>query len=270
LASSLVQGLLRAGYPPQALWGCNRGDPARLRAFAAQGLVCTQDKAAVCAAAPLLLLLVKPKDAPAALQELAPHLRDHHVLVSCMAAVPLDVIERALGGRPRVLRAMPNIASAVGQSATALAVGRFAEPADVQATLALWRHLGGVTLLEESALDAATAVCGSGPAYVFLLMEALAEAALRQGLPPAAVPAMVRQTVLGAAQLAAEGPRTPQDLRAAVSSKGGTTEAATEVLEAAGFRQALAAAVQAAVQRSRTLSLVWQQGGPEAAAASEG
>ena len=263
LAGFLADGLLAAGWPPAALWMCNRGDDARLLRFAGAGVHVTRAKAEVCGRAAMLLILVKPKDAPATLAELAPLLRPEHLVVSCMAGIPAAFIEAGLGGRPRVLRAMPNIGSAARASVTGLAPGRYADAADVDRATGVLQAVGMVAPVQESAMDAFTAVCGSGPAYVFLLMEALAAVAADLGLRGPLAQRMIVQTVLGAAQVAAASERPPEELRAGVSSRGGTTMAAVEVLEAAGFRQALGEAVRRAAARSRELGLAWASLPPE-------
>ncbi len=257
LAQALVRGLLASGFPAGGLWVTNRTDPVRLQRFAAVG-VRTGDKAAVTAAADLLVLLVKPKDAAATLAELRPLVRPGHRILSCMAGISTAFIEQALGGEPAVLRAMPNVAAAVRASATALATGRFANERDAAAAGTLLRAVGDVVRVPEEALHAATAVAGSGPAYVFLLMEAMAEAAQGVGLPQAIAGQLVGQTLLGAARLAAESGQSPAELREAVTSPGGTTMAGLAVLREAGFREALVAAVGAAERRSRELGRQWQ------------
>ena len=258
LADALVGGLLAAGFPRQCLWVTNRGNTARLDRFASAGLRTTRDKAELAARVAMLVLLVKPKDALSTLAELRAWLRPGHCVLSCMAGISTAFIEEALGGAPRVLRAMPNIGSAVRSSATALATGRFADEGDATVATELLQAVGEVVRVPESMLDAVTALAGSGPAYVYLLMEAMAEAAATLGLPEAVARRLIPQTVFGAARLARESEQTPAELRAAVSSPGGTTVAGVRVLEDAGFRQALVAAVGAAAARSRELGRQWQ------------
>jgi pyrroline-5-carboxylate reductase len=258
LADALVGGLLAAGLPPHRLWVAYRSPGPRVERFRAAGLHVTQDKAEVAAAARTLVLLVKPADAAAALAELRDLVRPDHRILSCMAGVSTAYIEGALGGqRTRVLRAMPNLGAAVGASATALAAGRFADAEDRQAARELLAALGDVVEVDEDLMDAVTAVAGSGPAYVYYLMEALGDAARALDLPAAVARRLILQTVFGAAKLALESGRPPADLRQAVSSPGGTTVAALEVLEACGFRGAVEAAVRRAAQRSRELGRQW-------------
>ena len=257
LADALVGGLLAAGFPPQRLWVTNRADAARLDRFRDAGLHTTRDKAELAAAADMLVLLVKPKDAGSTLDQWRGWIGPHHRVLSCMAGISTSFIENALDGPPRVLRAMPNIGSAVRSSATALATGRFAGEADVADATELLQAVGDVVRVEEGMLDAVTALAGSGPAYVYLLMEGMAQAAAAVGLPDAVARRLILQTVFGAARLALESDQPPAELREAVSSPGGTTVAGIRVLEDAGFREALVAAVSAAAARSRELGRQW-------------
>jgi len=258
LAGALVDGLVAAGMPPGRLWITNRSDGERLARFRGLGLQTTEDKAELVAAADLLVLLVKPKDAKTALAELAGCIGPRHRVLSCMAGISTAFVEGALGNHPRVLRAMPNIGSAVRTSATALVAGHFALPADMRDATGLLAAVGDVVPVEEGMMDAVTAVAGSGPAYVYLLMEALAEAAAAVGLPEAIASRLILQTVVGAAKYAVASGDGPAVLRRAVSSPGGTTVAGIAALEAGGFRQTMAAAVTAATERSRELGRPWE------------
>lgn len=253
LAGALSRGLVAAGRDPSRLAVCNRSGVG-LERFRRLGLTTTQDKAAIAAHATTLVLLVKPKDAVTALGELAPHLDpDRHRLLSCVAGLATDSIERALPAGMRVMRAMPNVAAEVRASATALAAGRHASPRDLDAATSLLEAVGSVVVVPERLLDPVTAVAGSGPAYFFLLMESLQEAAASLGLPPTIAEQLVRQTALGAAQLAAGSARTPAALRESVTSPGGTTAAALEVLGAGGFGALIGDAVRRAAVRAAEL-----------------
>ncbi len=256
LAGALVRGLVAAGLDPGRLWVCNRGGQG-LDHYRRLGAHATRSKQEVAAAANHLLLLVKPKDAPQALAELAPHFHTDHRLLSCVAGLPTAYLEQALGPGARVLRAMPNVAAEVRASATGLAAGLHALPGDVDAAHQLLEAVGTVVVVPESRLDAVTAVAGSGPAYIFLLMEAMLEAARTLDLPPGTAEQLVRQTALGAALLADHAGRTPGALRESVTSPGGTTEAALAVLRDAGFTGLVGDALRRAAVRSAELGRAW-------------
>jgi pyrroline-5-carboxylate reductase len=160
------------------------------------------------------------------------------------------------------VRAMPNTPALVGEGITGYAAGAAASPEDVAAAAAVLGAIGETVAVEEAELDAVTAVSGSGPAYVFLLTEALAEAARAEGLEPDAADRLARQTVIGAGALMASEPTAPDELRRRVTSPNGTTEAALRSFEQDGFRRIVRSAVGAARRRSEELGA--PAGGPDA------
>ncbi len=174
-------------------------------------------------------------------------------LVSIAAGVSTQSLESAAGTHLPVVRAMPNTPALVGVGAAAIAGGRHCGEADLEWAESVLGAVGTVVRVPESALDAVTGLSGSGPAYVFLVAEALVDAGVTAGLPRATADALVRQTLLGAASLLADGDDTPEMLRAAVTSPGGTTAAGLRVLEERATRAAFIDAVLAATARSREL-----------------
>jgi pyrroline-5-carboxylate reductase len=197
------------------------------------------------------VLAVKPQDAEAACRALA-EARPLRVL-SVVAGLRLVRLEEWLGGGTAVVRAMPNTPALLGAGASALAPGKAAGEDDLAWAEAILAAVGKVTRLPESLLDAVTGLSGSGPAYVFLVAEALIDAGVAVGLTAGVSRDLVVQTLLGAARMLAETGETPGALRDAVTSPGGTTAAGLSVLEAKGLRGALAEAVAAATARSKQL-----------------
>ena len=259
LATALVDGWLAAGWAPRGLWVTNRGDAQRLERMRAAGLRVTRDRSELLAAVDVVVLLCKPGAATEALAEIAPHWRPRHLLLSCLAGVPTSFLERGLGAvpRPRVIRAMPNIAASVRASATAFAAGRHARPADLEVAATLLSAMGDAWQVAESTMDAVTAVAGSGPAYVFRFLEALTRAAVAAGLPADLAGPLVLRTVEGAARLALHDPRPPATLRAAVSSPGGTTLAGLTALDDGDLDALMAEAVARAQARSIAMGQQW-------------
>jgi pyrroline-5-carboxylate reductase len=202
--------------------------------------------------AEVLVLAVKPGDAVAALERCAEVLPDGALVVSIAAGVTLAALEAAAPGRP-IVRAMPNTGALVGKGAAAIAPGRAATELDLEVAERVLGSVGIVVRVPEGQLDAVTGLSGSGPAYVFLVAEALIEAGVLVGLSREVSDQLVRQTVLGAAALLTEGGESPEALRAAVTSPGGTTAAGLQVLESHGVRAALLEAVAAATRRSNEL-----------------
>ncbi len=234
-------------------------------AFAAMGFLTFENAAAAARAADGLgpsramwLLAVKPQVFASVAGELASAQLDanERTTVSIMAGLTTERICAALACEPStVVRTMPNLGATVGRGVTAIAEDSGANPESVSAAGRLMRSLGSlVEPMPEAMIDAFTAVAGSGPAYVFYLAEAMTEAAQRLGFEGPAADRIVRGTIEGAAELLTQSARTPEELRASVTSRGGTTAAALESLERDGVREAVARAIGAAAARSRELA----------------
>jgi pyrroline-5-carboxylate reductase len=207
--------------------------------------------------APVVLLAVKPQSLEAVSKQWGgAGLRFGGVVISILAGTPSHKVRSALGGSARVVRAMPNTPARIGQGATAVSLGEGARAEDVELAVRLFAALGPVVeVVPEAHMDAVTALSGSGPAYLFYLAEAMLAAATDAGLDPRAADALTRQTLLGAAALLSQSPgETPEALRAAVTSKGGTTEAACRVLDDRRVKEALRDAVLRARDRGRELA----------------
>jgi pyrroline-5-carboxylate reductase len=248
----LAEGLLAAGWERGELVLAARREERRREVEAATGIVCLLDPALAAVGRDVVVIAVKPGDVAALLAQCAGAITPRQVVVSLAAGVPTTLFESALGEVP-VVRAMPNTPAQIARAITAVAPGRLAgEEAVARAHLVLGA-VGETIDLDESLLDAVTAVSGTGPAYVFLLAEALVESAIREGLPWHAAERLVAQTIRGAGMLLAGSDLTPARLRAQVTSPGGTTAAAVHVLEERGFRALVEDAVRAAAQRSREM-----------------
>lgn len=257
MAEALLGGLRASGLPAEALAAADP-DPERRRTLEERlGIAALEENTALVARSDLVVLAVKPNVVEEALRALggrdAPALGEP-LWVSIAAGVPLGRLARSLPSGARIVRSMPNTPALVRAGATALAANDAATPEDRAAARALFEGVGLVwEAPKEALLDAVTGVSGSGPAYVFVLLEALGDAGVRMGLPREAASRLAAQTVQGAARLALESGRHPGALKDQVTSPGGTTIAALERLEAHGLRAALHAAVEAAVRRSREL-----------------
>jgi pyrroline-5-carboxylate reductase len=198
------------------------------------------------------VVAVKPGDGERACRELAG--RGTPRVLSIMAGVPLERLEGWLGPAVAAVRAMPNTPALVGAGMSALAGGRGAGEDDLAWAEEILGAVGRVVRMDESSLDAATGLSGSGPAYVFLVTEALIDAGVGVGLAPEVSRMLAIETLAGAARLLVETGENPVALRAQVTSPGGTTEAGVAKLEAGGLRRAFDEAVQAATERSREMS----------------
>ncbi len=247
MGEALLGGLLTAGWDVGDL-GVVEPIEARRAELGVRfpGLTSSADPLA----AEGVVLAVKPAAVVAAAEEAVA--AGVHRLLSIAAGVPIAAIEAVTGDRP-VVRAMPNTPALVGAGAAAIAAGTHAGATDLAWAEEVLGAVGIVVRVPEHLLDAVTGLSGSGPAYIFLVAEALVEAGVLVGLPRDVASALATQTLLGSARLLAEGGDGPEALRAAVTSPGGTTATGLRVLEARGVRSALLEAVAAAAARSAEL-----------------
>lgn len=266
MAGAIIRGCLRAGVATAGDWVVAEPDEGKRAAFDAIGVASVASSAALAdwlGPQTQVILAVKPQYFEAVARESA-GLDWGRVVISILAGTPSARIRAALGGGPgplgqggaRVLRAMPNTPARIGEGATGVALGAGAREGDETEALAIFRGIGPVVeRIDEDLMDAFTAVAGSGPAYLFYLAEAMTRAAVELGFEAEMADRVVRQTLRGAgALLGSDTERSSSELRAAVTSKGGTTAAATAVLEAAGVMETLGRALTAARDRGRELA----------------
>lgn len=248
MGEALLTGLLAAGRRASDLVVVEVSAPRREELAAAHPDVTVTEHVAPCGGA---VLAVKPVDVPAAARAVA-DVGTERVL-SVAAGVTTDAIERAAGRPLAVVRAMPNTPALIGAGAAAISAGSSAGEEDMAWAEEILGGVGVVVRVPEAALDAVTGLSGSGPAYVFLVAEAMVEAGVLAGLPRDVSETLTFQTLLGSARLLTDGEGTPAALRAAVTSPGGTTAAGIRELEGHGVRAAFLDAVAAAAERSREL-----------------
>jgi pyrroline-5-carboxylate reductase len=254
IATALAGGWIRAGLVDRT--NCRASDPlpAARNAFTeATGSRSLADNRTVVESSNLLVLAVKPQTMKALLTELHPLITGRHLVVSIAAGVTLRQLTAGLGGGCRLIRVMPNTPCLLGASATAFSVGDDATAEDAVLVERLFDAVGKTFRLPEGLLDAVTGLSGSGPAFVYLMIEALADGGVRVGLPRDAALALAAQTVLGSARMVLETGQHPGALKDAVASPGGTTIAGLHALERAGVRGALMDAVEAATRRATEL-----------------
>jgi pyrroline-5-carboxylate reductase len=253
MGAALVGGLLDAEFEPSDL-AVAEVDADRRRELETRfpGVRVVPSAAWAVADADVVVVCLKPADVPEALEAAVAALGVDSLVLSIAAGVTIATLEAAAPGRP-VVRAMPNTPALIGLGAAAIAAGTHAHDGHLDLAEQLLGAVGLVVRLPERLLDAVTGLSGSGPAYVFLIAEALVEAGVLVGLPRPTATVLVNQTLLGAATLLAQGEEGPEALRAAVTSPGGTTAAGLRSLEAAGVRSAFIDAVVAATQRSTEL-----------------
>ncbi len=202
--------------------------------------------------AELVILGVKPKTVEAVLAEIRSEL-GAKLLISVAAGVPLSRLAAGLARESQIIRAMPNAPAKVQIGATVLAPGKGVDAAHLKRALQIFDAIGKTWVLDESHLDAVTGLSGSGPAFAFVMLEALADGGVKAGLPRKIAQALAAQTVLGAAKMASESNEHPARLKDFVASPGGTTISGLHALEAGNIRAAFIDAVEAATQRSKEL-----------------
>jgi pyrroline-5-carboxylate reductase len=252
MAEAMARAAVDAGVVgPSAILAADPA-PARAEVFAGFGVACVTDGAQVVANAEQIVLAVKPQTLPALQPMLARVDRAQQVVISIMAGVTVAKLEATLGGPARVIRVMPNTPLLAGKGMSAVAPGPHARDGDADLTLKVLRAAGEAVVVDESMMDAVTAVSGSGPAYLFYLAEAMQQAARELGLGEHAA-LFANQTLLGAAALLTQSPDDAATLRAKVTSPHGTTHAAITHLEDHAVRQHVVEAIAAAARRSAEL-----------------
>ncbi|WP_316347569.1 pyrroline-5-carboxylate reductase [Desulfuromonas acetoxidans] len=264
MAEALIKGLIASGMDSKAILVAELMPERRQFLEQTYGIETTADSSQVVAEKKVILLAVKPQALDAALMPLSEAFSDDHCMISILAGVKTSRIEAILGGSPRIVRVMPNTPALIGTGAAALSGGRYAQDDDVELARQLFASVGVVEVVAEKLLDAVTGLSGSGPAYVYTIIEALADGGVLEGLPRDVALNLAAKTVAGAAQMVLDTGEHPAVLRDRVCSPGGTTIAAVDTLEKGKLRATLMGAVTRASQRSRGVSglvlfAIWAQ-----------
>ncbi len=254
MALALAQGFIKRGIVDAGhVLASDVAAATRERFHAATGAPVTQSNREIADKQDVIFLAVKPQYMDGVLKELAGHVPRDRLVVSIAAGISLEKLESALGEDCRVVRVMPNTPCLVGQGAAAYALGSCATEEDGGLVGELLSAVGVAVRVEERWMDAVTALSGSGPAFAYLMIEALVDAAVQQGLPRDTAKLLAAQTLKGAAEMVLVSGSPPAVLKEQVTSPAGTTIAGLVAMESAGFRGAVFAGIQAAAQRSAAL-----------------
>lgn len=254
MGSALINGLLKAGLVSSDQIYAADIHRERLLAWQKQmGIHACADNRAAVAAADILVLAVKPQVMEEVLEEIREQISGQQLIISIAAGVTTTLIETFLPGVP-VIRAMPNTPCLVGAGATAICLGKHATPAHEQMAAAIFGAVGTAVTVKENLMDAVTGLSGSGPAYVYIMLEALADAGVRVGIQRDIAMTLAAQTMLGAAKMVLETGEHPGRLKDMVTTPGGTTTAGIYALEEGGLRVTLMNAVMAATRRAQEMS----------------
>lgn len=254
MAEAIIQGWVTKNVVvPQHVYVSNRSNGARLEELHNKYGVQPLRDLAVLKQADLVVLAMKPKDVKTAMTDIVQYISDHTAVLSVLAGTSIDTLQQGLGERA-IARSMPNTSATIGMSATGIAFNEYVSDEQKQLFLKLMAAIGAVYEVAEDQLHAVTALSGSGPAYVYYLMEAFEEAGTQLGLPQQVVRSLMAQTLAGSAAMLKQTNEQPAELRRKVTSPGGTTEAGLRALAEHHFQQAIIACVKAAEARSRELA----------------
>ncbi len=254
MATALANGFTSAGLvAPKQLIASDPSAPARSAFAKVTGARITQNNTDVARFAQVLFLAVKPDQVGTVLAEIRDIFSPGHLLISIAAGVPLAKLEAGLGAEARLIRVMPNTPALIGASASAFALGKGAQPRDGELVQRLLSAVGVAFQLKESLLDAVTGLSGSGPAYIYLIIEALSDGGVAAGLPRDVATRLAAQTALGSARMVLETGYHPGALKDMVTSPGGTTIEGLHELEKGKLRGTLISAVRAATEKSKRL-----------------
>lgn len=258
MGRALIGGMIRAKLvAAKNITASRRNEDALADLRRQWGVHAVADNRKAVKGADIVILAVKPQMAVKVLTEIAPAIARSQLVISVMAGIKTDTIVQKLKKPVAVVRAMPNTPCLVDAGATAIAAGRHAQEKDLAAAEAVFASVGKVVTLPEAALDAVTGVSGSGPVYVYMIIEAMIDGAVKMGIPRDVATKLAAQTVYGAAKLVIETGKHPAILKDEVTTPGGTAINAIHVLEAKGLRSVLIDAIVAATLRSQELSRLY-------------
>jgi len=258
MGRALIGGLVRAKLTsPKNITASRRSEDALAELRRLYGVHAVSENRKAIAGADIVILAVKPQVSATVMADLAPAVRKGQLIVSVMAGITTETIAKRLKKPVAVVRAMPNTPCLVDAGATAIAAGRHAADKDLAAAEAIFKSVGLVVTLPESALDAVTGLSGSGPVYLYMVIEAMIDGGVKMGIPRAVASKLAAQTVFGAAKLVIESGKHPAILKDEVTTPGGTAINAIHTLEAKGLRSVLIDAIVTATQRSQELSRLY-------------
>jgi pyrroline-5-carboxylate reductase len=254
MAEALIRGLVKGGHvPPHDVIASAPRNERLDELKAAYDIRVTRDNREVARSVGIVVLSVKPQILDKVLREIGDQIRPNALVISICAGVDTETIEAAVPDTARVVRAMPNTPALVGAGATAISAGKHASDQDLAHARAVFDAVGITVQLDETHLDAVTGLSGSGPAYIFLILEALADAGVKVGLSRRNAQRLAAQTVMGSAKLLLDTDEHPGRLKDMVTSPGGTAIAGLHTLEEGGLRTTLINAVETATKRAREL-----------------
>lgn len=255
MANAMMSGIISAGVcKPEDIIGANSTEFGRTKTKEQNGVEVTDNNLEVLEKCDFIFLTVKPQHYAPVIEEIKDNVKDNHVFISIGAGVTLDYLSKAFGGnKAKVIRVMPNTPAQVGEGMSAACPNEFVSEEEMNTSLSILSAFGKAEIVPENLFDVVTGISGSGPAYVFLFIEALADAAVVGGMPRRQAYEFAAQTVYGAAKMVMETGKHPGELKDMVCSPAGTTIAAVRTLEANNFRSAVLEGANAATEKSAAM-----------------
>ena len=254
MATAIIGGMLKEKIcEPNDIIGYARTEESRQRASLTFDIKIAIDNMEVAEESDVLFLAIKPQMFDTVLPDIRDSVKENAIIVSIAAGKSIDYLEKAFKPGTKIVRCMPNTPALVGEGCTGVSLNDDVNADDVKTVMNILNCFGKAELVSESMMDAVVAVSGSSPAYVFMFIEAMADGAVKAGLPRDKAYAFAAQTVLGSAKMVLETGKHPAELKDMVCSPGGTTIEAVKVLEEKGFRGAIEDAMDACVKRNREL-----------------
>ncbi len=256
MAEAMISGMLQEKkLGPENVTAANRSNETRRNELKNKyNINVTEDCTLQIEQADIIILAVKPKDAENVLKPLKGRISDRQLVLSVLAGISTSYIESEIGGAPKVIRVMPNTSSMIGESSTAISAGSNVGGTEMSTAAELLQTIGDVTTIEEKHMDVFTGLAGSGPAYIYYVIEHLEQVAEAEGMDRETARKIAAQMVLGAGKMVQNADDTPADLRRKVTSPNGTTQAGLEALDENGGGAAFMEAVKNAAKRSKEIS----------------
>lgn len=255
MAEAVLAGIIETGFiTNEKVFVTNRENQERLEEITERyGVNCVNDKKAAIENADMVIIATKPVDVALALEKIKSFISEDQLIVSVVAGISTEFISRVLEKNNPIIRSMPNTSATIGLSATAITKGQSATDKHIDLVRLMFEAIGTVSVVEEDKMHVVTGLSGSGPAYIYYLVEALQNAAEKEGLAPDIAKQLITQTIIGAGNMLQQRDESAQTLRKNVTSPNGTTAAGLEKLEAYDFLNAVEACVLQAAERSREL-----------------
>mgnify|MGYP000901791728 CR=1 FL=1 len=253
MAEAIISGMLKSGFAPEDIWGSNRRQERRHYMNKTYGIRTVEQNTEILKNCDPVVIAVKPQYFPAIQAELENCEKKNLRVISIMAGISIRRLQEVLRPDARVLRAMPNTPAMIGEGVTALCADEKVEAVDLELAKKIFSSIGKVYEIEERLIDAFAGVAGCGPAYAYMMIQALADGGVRMGLPRQLAQDLAAEMLRGSAGMVLAGKGHPEELKDKVCSPGGTTIEGVYALEKAGFRAALMEAVQVSTEKSARL-----------------